>query len=185
MKAAALALLLVALVPSAVSAEARPVKQALIVLRVLAYDRALDERAGSRVGIAVIHGAGAESLACASRMRGAFDRLASRVTVRGKPIRVDTIAASAMSESLFARRRISVAYVCRGADRDIAQVRRVARATRALTFSDQVGYLERGLSIALVPDTTRIRLSINLEAARAEGARLDSQLLRLSEVVKR
>lgn len=181
----ALAAALIAGQPSAAHAEVPAMKQALIVMRVLAYDRALDDRASRSVRIAVVHGSSSDSLSCASRMREAFDRMAGRVTVDGKPIEVDTVSASSVTGDLFSRRQISVAYICRGSGSVLPQLIRASQSARVLTFSDQLDYVQRGLSVALTHDRSRVRLAINLESARAEGARLDSQLLRISKVVKR
>ena len=179
--------LLVALLCAAATARAEvpAQKQALIVMRVLAYDRALEQRSRRRVRIAVVHGPGADSLACASRMRQAFDGLVGRVTVKGKPIGVDTFASDQLTVDLLERRRIGVAYVCRGTDRDLDHMIYLARRADVLTFTDQPGLVERGLAIALTADGGRARISINLEAVRAEGAQLGSHLLNLSRVVRR
>jgi hypothetical protein len=171
--------------PAVARAEVPETKQALIVMRVIAYDKRLDDHTSQQVRIAVVHGPGAESLACASRMREAFDRLVGRVTVLGRPIGVDTISITALEPQRLARRRIPVAYVCRGVGNELPRLVQMARAARVLTVTDQPGYVERGLSIALVAAASRVRIEINLEAARAEGAQLGSQLLRLSKVVRR
>ncbi len=76
-------------------------------------------------------------------------------------------------------------YLCGGADPHVAAVVKAARIARVLTFTDQAHYLAGGLSIALSDDRARVGILVNLVAARAEGARLAGQLLRLSKVVAR
>lgn len=159
-------------------------KQAIVVLRVLAYDHALEARAGEVVRLAVVHGRSAAALDCAGRMRSALDELSRRVVVTGKKVEVDTLAASQVSGPSLVHHRFSVLYVCGGSESELPGIVKAARTARALTFTDQPIYLTRGLSIALSKDGARIGISVNLEAARAEGARLAGQMLRLSKVVK-
>jgi hypothetical protein len=118
-------------------------------------------------------------------MRGALDGLVKRVVVTGKPLEVESVSATDVSGPVLEQRRFSVLYMCGGSDGDVPAVVKAARAARVLTFTDQEGYLARGLSIALSQEASRVGISVNLVAARAEGARLAGQLLRLSKVVAR
>ncbi len=167
------------------AAEVPADKQAIIMLRVLAYDHALASRSGAAVRLAVVHAESAAALACAGHMRSALDDLVERVVVTGKKLEVETVAARDVSAASLAQRRVSVLYVCAGSDADLPALVKAARAAHVLTFTDQVTYLGRGLSIALSEDGSRVAISVNLVAARAEGARLAGQLLQLSKVVER
>jgi hypothetical protein len=165
-------------------AEVPAAKQALIVLRILAYDHALAERAGDTVRVAVVHGEGSDSLRCASSMRSAFDKLVGRAVVNGRGLAVVSMSVREMVAGAAQRHGAVVVYVCAGVDRDVQDVARAARAAGALSFTDMQSYLERGLSIALLQGDDRVAISVNLVAARAEGARLAGQFLKLSKVVK-
>jgi hypothetical protein len=101
------------------------------------------------------------------------------------PLEVGTLSAADVSGQALVRGRFSVLYMCGGSDAEVPAVSRAARAAHVLTFTDQASYLTRGLSIALSQEETRVGISVNLVAARAEGARLAGQLLRLSKVVAR
>jgi hypothetical protein len=183
--AAALAAIVVGGGGRSARADVEAEKQALVMLRVLAYDHALASRSGPTVRLAVVHGESAASLSCAGRMRAVFERLVKRVVVTGKRLEVDTIAVAQLTEQTLAGRRVSVLYVCRGSERDVPLIAKAARAAQALSFTDQETYLQLGLSIALSAGETKIGISVNLVAARAEGARLAGQLLQLSKVVSR
>ena len=160
-------------------------KQALIMLRILAYDHALATRTGATVRLAIVRGESRAALACAGQMRSAFDDLARLVVVTGKRLEVETLSIAEVSAQAFVQRRFSVLYVCIGSDAALPAIVRAAQAAQSLTFTDQVAYLALGLSIALAADGPRVGISVNLVAARAEGARLAGQLLRLSKVVSR
>jgi YfiR/HmsC-like len=182
---AALALLVGTAGAPPAAAEVPAEKQAIILLRILAYDHALAERAGAAVRLAVVHGESAAALACAGRMRSALDRLVDRVVVPGKRFQVETMSAAEVSGQALARGGFSVLYMCSGGDAHVSAVVKAARLAQVLTFTDQLHYLARGLSIALSDDRARVGISVNLIAARAEGARLAGQFLRLSKVVAR
>ncbi len=164
-------------------AEVPAAKQALIVLRVLAYDHALAERAGAVVRVAVVHGESAQSLRCASSMRAAFDKLVGHAVINGRPLAVQSVSAREMLAGAVERNGAAVVYVCSGAGTDVAGIARAARGAGALSFTDQPSYVDRGLAIALHEGSDRVAISVNLTAARAEGARLAGQFLKLSKVV--
>lgn len=175
-----------------VAAVARPARcevpaeqQTLIALRILAYDYTLARRAGGTVRIGIVHGEGAPSTACRTRMRGAVKAVVGRVVVSGMQIEVAALDAAQVSGEELTRRKISVVYVCRGVEANVARIVKAARAAHALTFTDQLDYLERGISIALTKDEARVGISINLVAAGAEGTKFNSQFLRQTKVVKR
>ncbi|HUS66968.1 MAG TPA: YfiR family protein [Kofleriaceae bacterium] len=169
------------------SAEVQADKQALIMLRVLAYDYA---RAGGNrtpVRLAIVHGESHASLACATSMRRAFDTLALRVKVNGRPLEVQALSAGQIDAAGLHRRRISVAYVCResSGSRTMRSLTDDMSVARVLTFSDRAQYLTDGVAITLAEEGARVGISVNLVAAEAQGARLGAQFLRLSKVVRR
>ena len=58
-----------------------------------------------------------------------------------------------------------------------------ARAMRALTVSDARGFGEHGGMVGFVTEDNRVRLRINLDAAKAAGLTISSKLLRVAELV--
>jgi hypothetical protein len=68
---------------------------------------------------------------------------------------------------------------------DIAKIAEIARARRIRTMADVPEYVKQGLSVAIGVRNDRPLIIINLEAARAEGAAYQAQLLKLAEIVKR
>jgi hypothetical protein len=179
------AMVLIASLAGTARGEVPAEQQTLIALRILAYDYTLARRAGGTVRIGIVHGEGAPSTACRTRMRGAVKAVVGRVVVSGMQIDVAALEAAQISGEELTRRKISVLYVCRGVDASVAQIVRAARAAHALTVTDQLDYLERGVSIALTKDAARVGISINLAAAGAEGTKFNSQFLRQTKVVKR
>jgi hypothetical protein len=65
----------------------------------------------------------------------------------------------------------------------LARMLDAARDRPALTVSDLDGASQRGVMVQLVNERNRIRLLINVEAARAAGLTISSNLLRAAQIV--
>lgn len=68
---------------------------------------------------------------------------------------------------------------------DIRRIATIARRRGIRTMAGLTEYLQSGLSVAIGVRNDRPLILINLEAARAEGASYESQLLRLAEIVRK
>ena len=159
--------------------------RALILLRVLAYDRNLAARSGDQVVIAVVESADDRGLACATPMVDALTVAARKIVIGQRPIRGARIR---LEPGVSLRARLgelhaAAVYVCVGAGA-VAEVARATRAAGALSFTGaEPG--PGGLAIGMVRGADKVELWVNLEAARAERADLSAALLRLAKVVKR
>jgi hypothetical protein len=160
-------------------------KQALILLRVLAYDRNLAGRAGDTVRIAVLyrpgHGASERAAAELVAAAGAAER-----SVAGRPVRLISLPFSADTvERDLERTGASATFVCQGLEGDVARVAQATQRRAILSISSEENMVHSGLSIGVVRRGERAAILVNLVAARAEQADLSAELLRLAEVVKR
>ena len=68
---------------------------------------------------------------------------------------------------------------------DIDTIAAIARARQIRTMAASPEYVRLGLNVAIGTRNDRPLVVINLEAARAEGAAYQAQLLQLAEIVKR
>ena len=171
------------------SAGATPIpadKQALILLRSLAYDRNLPARAGDAVRIAALYRAGdAASEAAASDLVAAISK-ASPVSVAGRPVRVVSLPYNADTlERDLGDAPTAALYLCGGLGGVAGPVMATTRKLAILSFTSEEEMVRGGLSIGLVRRGERAAILVNLVAARAEGADLSAELLRLAEVVSR
>jgi hypothetical protein len=186
---AVLAGLLAAGGPAAASAEPSATgKQALVLVRVLAYDRLVGRRAGKQVVIGVVRADGdPASRRAASDMAAALRSVSKGMTVAGKRVNVVEIAAGELLGDRLRDLEVTAVYLAPGLDRELDRIAAAARAHPCLTFSDHPSYLRRGLAVALGTDDAkrRITISVDLVAARAQGAQLPAELLRVAEVVRR
>jgi hypothetical protein len=68
---------------------------------------------------------------------------------------------------------------------DIEKIAAIARSRQIRTMAATPEYVRLGLNVAIGARNDRPLVIINLEAARAEGAAYQAQLLQLAEIVKR
>ena len=163
-----------------------PDLQAAILVRTLAYDRALKSRAGAAVVVGVVAKAGDKaSLGAQDEMVRAFAATEPR-TVLGLPLKAVAVtfkdraglAAWATQEGADAL------YVTSGLGDDLATLRSVCDELKLASFGANRTLVEKGLAVAVVVKGDTPRLVVNLVAARASGLDLDPKLLQLSEVLK-
>jgi hypothetical protein len=170
------------------AADATHDKQALVVLRLLAYDRELARRSSSKVVVAVVRddrdpASRRSAVALADALRSG----ARAVTVVGKPVAVVEVAAGALLGDRLRDLRVDAMILATGLEGELDDVVRAARARPCLTFGVVPAYMRQGVAIVLGTDDRlrRITISVDLEASRAQGARLSAELLSVAKVVKR
>jgi YfiR/HmsC-like len=186
---AAVAIALVLSVSARASADDAAAKttagQALIALRILAYDKNLAERApGDEVTIVVVSGATPEARGERALWLAAF-ALMPKVKVGGRVVRVHALEfdnAFAFDAAL-ARRRPAAVIVLQDLAAAAGTLRPASRAHKALTFVQRESAVRAGLAVGVLRGDDKHEIVINLAAARAEGARFDAGLLQLARLV--
>jgi hypothetical protein len=161
-------------------------KQALLLLRVLVYDRNLKARAHGAVRIAVAYRPNdAASEGQRDALLAGFESLGREVVAAGLP--VEAVAVPFHDADDFASRLKRAGAVCLYVGPGLAaharDVERVARAHALLTATGDRALLDAGLAIGLVNRGPRAGVVVNLPAARGEGADLDAALLAIAEVL--
>ncbi len=106
--------------------------------------------------------------------------IAAQRSLRAVPVAVDGSVGIEILETVQA----DVLYVTRMRGADLARVARIARARDIRTMAGAPEYVRLGLSVAIGVRNDRPLIIINLDAARAEGAAYQAQLLRLAEIVR-
>jgi hypothetical protein len=76
-----------------------------------------------------------------------------------------------------------ILYIDRSESAELPQVLAALDHRSTLTVSDLEGASERGVMIQFTMENKRIRLRINVEAARAAGLTISSKLLRSADIV--
>lgn len=184
----ALALALVARpAPAAPPGEAPlpPRHQALLLLRVLAYDRALHGRDDRRAMVALaVRPGDAAGEALAREVAAAIEDAAGEFTVAGLPARAVVLAAE--RGRLAGRLRevhASVVLFLGASGADPLEGCQAAREAQVLSASGSRAAVETCVALGLVSDGGKARVLVNLREARAEGADLDSALLAIAQLV--
>ena len=159
-------------------------REALIVLRVLAYDRALATRApGERVGVMIVHDSSKESRIDAALWSAAFNLLPN-VKVGGRHLRVFTFAVTADQAFEMSLAQQHPALVIMAGVSDVARLARATRKHRAMSFSSREADVRAGLAFGIVRTEDGHEIVVNREAALSEGAKLGAGLLQLARLVE-
>lgn len=159
--------------------------QALMLYRVLAYDRKVARLPGESVTVALVFRASSlRSQEAARQMARELARI--RVRVGGKrviPLALPFVDAASFSLRVSAMKP-AVLYLCEGVDAWLEELLLEARRISALTVTASEAWARGGASVAFVVRGDSATLLINLSSARAEGSELDPAMLRLAEVVR-
>ena len=108
-----------------------------------------------------------------------IDELAAGQVASGHPVKVVRCFTPEAAEACH------VVYVADAKQRSAARLIRTLESRSILTLSGDETFLERGGMICLSVRSNRIRILVNLEAAKRANVTLSSKLLRLAEIVKR
>jgi hypothetical protein len=162
-------------------------KQALLLLRVLVYDRNLKARAGDAVRVAVaFRPSDRESEDQRAALVGAFEEVSRDVVAAGMPVQVVTVPFQDPADfgARLAAAHPSALYACARLE-PVAGV--IAKATRRLHVLSAAGsrqMTDSGVAIGLVNRRAHASVIVNLRAAKEEGANLDAALLAIAEVLR-
>jgi len=171
---------------SATAAELPPRQKALVLLRVLAYDRALKARAGAEVRLGVVFRPGsARSEEDRDYVVEELREIARRAVAAGLPIRVVTLpfVEGAQLAQRLREEGVAALFACDGLEGQAAALARAAREAQVLALSASRRMVEEGFAVAIVDRGDRAGLVVSPRAAAEQGADLDSALLALAELV--
>jgi hypothetical protein len=76
-----------------------------------------------------------------------------------------------------------ILFISRSESAHLDAILQHVKPLRALTVSDARGFGERGGMVGFVTEDNRVRLRINLDAARDAGLTISSKLLRVADIV--
>lgn len=177
------------LVASTARAQELPAQsRALLLLRILAYDRNLAGRAGAMVKVTCLFKAAerASEERCASLV-AALQDVAREVVVMGRPVRADALPYrdAADADARLSTDRPTLAYVDAALELSVPEIVRSTRRLGILTAGGSKDLVQGGVAVGVVAGSRRAGLIVNLQGARQEGADLDAVLLAISEVIGR
>lgn len=188
LRAAGVALVLFLLLPVPARAQTLPVPvetQLPLFLKVLTFDRNLQQSAGDELVIAILF---------QPRFRGSLlvkeglerAAVASEITtVGGVPFRLVAVDLDGEEElrSRIVQSEADVLYIAPLRAVQIETITGISRDLRLVTLSGAPEYINGGVAVSIEVVRSSPRLVINLEAAEQQGADFSSRLLNLARVV--
>ena len=174
--------------PPARASELAPKQLAVMLLRILAYDRNIKTRSnGKSAPVLILYQEGNQaSEAVQSDVQNALEDLSNSVSISGLRVQVNALAysnANDLDNKVAALHPVAI-FVCTGLGDALSAVMNTSRKRQVLSMTITTTYLKSGISIGLSRGDDRVNILVNLPAARAEGADLDAALLRLAEVYR-
>jgi len=160
-------------------------RRVLIALRVLAYDKALDERTSAEVAIVVLLSRNNQvSHAERARWQTGF-ALLPKVKVGGRPVRIVAVdfESGHSLDALLGAVAPTAMIVMSDLIHEVPAVRVASRAHHVLTIAAREELVRAGLAVGLVAGREHEEIVIDLEAARGEGVRFGAGLLQLARLV--
>lgn len=172
--------------PAAHAVEPAIAQEAMILIKVLGYDRRL-EHGELPVGVVVLNGPGSriDQRACDDFGEG-LELAASQVELHGRSVKIRRqvwVDAPTLASEL-AEHPTHAILVCDNLVDQAPEIAQVARAARVLTASLRRDLVESTLAVGVVRLTSRVEIVVNLATAEAEGATFGSDLLQLATVVR-
>jgi hypothetical protein len=179
-------LLLVTLaVPARGGEQLSPPSEALLLLRILAYDRQLTKRAADAVTVVLL--TRPDDVAGQARREAlglALDQAALQFTVAGLPVRWVALWSTAPDLPARLRQvRASAVLLVGAASGEPAAPCRSTRAAKVLSLAESRAAVDACVSVGLVLRGSKAGVLVNLVAARAEEADLEPALLVVAEVL--
>jgi YfiR/HmsC-like len=168
-------------------ADAADDRRALVMLRVLAYDKQLTQRSGNDLRVIVVYPSGDAGAAERERWMAAFGKV-RKVKVDGRSV----VVAAHQFESGVALDKVldtlhpAALVACDGLLKQIAgaKLASLTRSRKVMSFSTREADVVSGLSVGVVAGKSRDEIVVNLGAATAEGVKFDAGLLQLARSIK-
>ena len=170
-------------------ADAVPAKnQALLLLRILAYDHNLASRTtGGHVTIVLLYKPGnGDSEDSANNMNAILQDIGKSTTIANNSISVVRLPYTDKTfDADIARSHGAAVYVASGLGDGIGTITSATQAHKLLTFCGVPDFVSAGVAVGFGVDDGKPQILVNLPASRNEGADLDAALLHLAKIVKK
>jgi len=153
-------------------------------MKILTYDRALEERAGDIVKIGILITAEDESKKVGKEIEKVIKTFSNK-TIRGCGIAYEMIAykSGEILAATLKSKKISVLYIAPGNKSNIETVIKITRGKKVLTMTGVPKYVKQGIAVGIGIQDKKPKIHINLSASKKEGAQFSAQLLKLAEIV--
>lgn len=172
--------------PARAAGDANLTLMAAVHLKILSFDRAIDDDPSKPlvVGVAWVTGA-ARSRDQAVAIAQALEFLGQKkqVTVHGRPVRAELIEIPAGS-SQFVRGDLDALFVTASVVASAPEMIMAAHSAGVGTLCDERSSVEAGVAVGVLADGGKPQILVDLSQSRDAGMRLDPRLLSLAEVIE-
>jgi hypothetical protein len=159
--------------------------QHTLLMKVLAFDRALQARCGDEIIIGVLYQSKYRpSLLAKDELMSIAEasmQKINNIVVRWRPI---DISETGDLRASLTKHHVDILYVAPVRSVDIDVITSVCRASHILTLTGVSEFVEAGLAVGIGIKGKRPQIEINLAAAKAVGADFTSQLLKVAKIVE-
>jgi hypothetical protein len=183
-----LVLVVVLLARTAAADFVPPKNQALLLLRILAYDHNLGSRTSNKTAtIVVVSKPGnADSESVTGDVATAIKDIAKSTTIANNSIQVIRLSyVDKTFDADVARYKPAAIYLGPGLGDGISAITAITQARKMLSFTGTGDYVGSGVSVGFSLDDGHPQILVNLPAAKREGADLDAALLKAAKIVKK
>lgn len=155
-----------------------------ILLKVLSFDRQLRARAPQEVVVGVVYQSGSHaSVVTKDEAMQAFrsaSTLVGDLPMRAVAIDLDR---GTLADALDAR-KLTHLYLTPLRATDVHALALLSREAHVTTMTGVARYVDDGIGLGVGLRGGRLRILVNLEACRIEGADLSAEVLKLAEVIR-
>lgn len=155
-----------------------------ILLKVLSFDRQLRVRAPREVVVGVVYQSGSRaSVVAKDEALQAFQ--SANTIVQGLPMRAVAIDIDRgpLADALDAR-KLTHLYLTPLRATDVHALALLSREAHVTTMTGVARYLDDGIGLGVGLRGGRLRILVNLDACRIEGADLSAEVLKLAELIR-
>lgn len=156
-----------------------------IFLKILTYDRNLQQRAGDGLNILIVYQKNFRtSFSAYEKIREVLRKIDIN-TIENIPIKYSYLDIDEFSlQSTITRNKVNVIYLCPLRGVSLESITSLTRERGILSFSGVPDYVDSGIAIGLELKGERTQILINLTAAKAERSDFSSQLLKLCKIIE-
>lgn len=161
--------------------------QYALIAKILAYDKSLNGGGKNEVVIGILFQSGfrmsrtTKDELVAAAIERSHAKNANGMSVRFVPIEVDN---EVNLPDLISPTKLDALYVTPLRAIDIETIVTISRRKQIITLTGVPEYADQGIAVSIGVRDERPLIIVNLPAAKAEGADLSSQLLKVSKVIQ-
>lgn len=175
------------LIESLFAQELPPNLKALLMLKIIPYDRLMSEKVKSETfNIGILRKINSDSKEVKENIDNAVKNAGLKILDKNVKSIIIDYKSPAELETFLKSNNIVAIYISSDLSGNIPEIISVTRKNRVLTFigSGIKANLKRGVSVGLGVEGGRPKIYVNLEASKKEGCEFSSQFLNLAEIIE-